>query len=65
MHKIRAILAALFIAHITIAQSVADTPLTKKQARTTRQLFRDKGELYFTFEIKDRAEVATLTKNSN
>jgi PKD repeat protein len=62
MHKLLAILAAFFIAHVSIAQSTGDTPLTKKQARTTRQLFRDKGELYFTFEIKDRAEVATLTK---
>jgi PKD repeat protein len=40
----------------------SDLSLTKAEIKRIDRLFGKKGEVYFTFKIKDRSEISTLTK---
>ena len=55
-------LSPLFLALALSIISTAQVPnISLPQTPTVQQLFRDKGEVYFTFEIHNRAEITALT----
>ncbi|MCK6648450.1 MAG: PKD domain-containing protein [Bacteroidia bacterium] len=53
-------IALLFFLSLTVA--CFSQVLSKKQEKKVEKLFKHRTELYFTFEIKDRSEITTLTR---
>lgn len=55
---------ATFLTFAATAQSeeACSTHLTAKQTQLTQQLFQQKGEIYFSFEIPDRSAISTVTR---